>query len=144
MAFRVIRTPGMDRRMARNMDRLTNTQTVTAAGGAIQEDTSGSIVLVTAPGEPFSQSDTGLVFVVASAGGLEKVSSALQIKIGDSTYLRTTTSGLDWTTRRKEQLSHAVNEPMLTPVDAALTQVAIEQAAEEAIVNSATLSWMGY
>lgn len=80
MGFRVVRTPGMTRRQARNFDRLTNKNTVTDPDGAIQE-VGGAIVLIIATGEPFTQSSAGLVLALAAAGGLEKSSSELQIKL---------------------------------------------------------------
>lgn len=125
MPFNVNRTPGQNRRTGRNFDKLKGDTNVVGLNGAIQiDEETDTIVLVIATGEPFAQTSAGLTLTL-TAGELLVTSSSLGL---DPAVL----AGVE-----KRRTHHRFEE------GAALGQVQAEEAAEEAIVTAATVSFMG-
>ncbi len=74
------RTPRTQARVRRNWGRMSDSSGLTG-GEAVQIDINGKIVLVVAPGEPFTQDANGLALTTGE--GLEEVTSTLQVDRND-------------------------------------------------------------
>ena len=83
-----------------------------------------------------------LVLSLITNGGLVNTAGSLGVLADDPVVL--SSDGVGLSAKFKREHDHAYSQPAVPVIQAALTQVASEQAAEEAIVASATLSWMGF
>lgn len=81
-----------------------------------------------------------LVLKLITNGGLSNSSGSLTVVVNDPVELTSAGVGLTQAFQKKVEQAGNTTVPIAL---AAMTQVAAEEAAEEAIVASATLSWMG-
>lgn len=97
MAFQQTRTPNQARRTGRNFERFASDDVIVDPNGAININPTGQIELLIASGEPFAQTSLGLTFEIVAAGGLEVVSSEIQIHLDPAgeDFLVLSSSGLD-------------------------------------------------
>lgn len=100
----IVRLNRGDPRARRNAARLATQFDLSVGGNAIQQDeSSGALYLVLAPGEPFSQNAAGLALALDTNPGLVKNASKLKLLLADTSLqlasggvsvLRRTNSGL--------------------------------------------------
>lgn len=103
--------------------------------------------------------DGKLTITLASNGGLQNVSGALSIllaaisglsltgglavKLADTRWLQLTSSGLNISETLEREHRHAFSQPMLGIAQTAHTHTVAEEVGEEALVQSATIAFMG-
>lgn len=82
-----------------------------------------------------------LVLKLLTNGGLVNTSGELGILADDPVVL--SANGVGLSDRFQNEHNHAYSQPAVSLIPAALTFVAAEEAAEEAIVTALSASWMG-
>lgn len=130
-----------DPRQRRNSANLASEVSWISANEIISLNGDGELTLTLATNSGLANSSGALTIDLGTTPGLQLASDGISVVGADP--VEVTPAGVGLTAEYQRRVNQAGN--VMVPITtAAMTQVASEEAAEEAIVAAATLSWMGF